>query len=552
MNIALTVLTYSYLYFFGDLIVNRFKKSNIVNREVSGIPISLFYPLVSLFLIGNFAVVLNFFIPLKYLILPIFLTSGLAAVYWVFITKNNLFNLKNFISIIFIPSILGISSYGVWLGWDTGLYHIPHQLILRENPIIFGLTNLNIWFGWSSINEYLSALLWVGDNFLFLRILEIVFFAVFMNFIFYLIFSKDKFYFLVGLSITVFSFLDNFGYLGGGNGFIPMLSVGKYDSALGILFFLTTFLIFNAMKEKIYSSTTFKFILLMSLFSFQMKQTGVYLILILIPFIYQYIKENGTSIGSFLKLSYSYIGIFILWLAKNIITTSCLFFPIEFTCIPNLSWHEKIQLDFVDTSMIYSPIDFSSSIPIYSQLETWFNFSKNSQFIINFPITLLIIYLTFKFLTISKSKLNKIMYRGSISIFLFINLIFWYNSNYANFRYGTGIWLLIVASIAYYFSYYELNISSRIQNVAIIIFIFSLAQIPRFYSYQEMFLNRLNIDELNIEYNTEYFQSNYGWGVYPSTVQCWDVPECKVEDKNVQPYEYLGKTIFYGDGVSGN
>ncbi len=67
-----------------------------------------------------------------------------------------------------------------------------------------------------------------------------------------------------------------------------------------------------------------------------------------------------------------------------------------------------------------------------------------------------------------------------------------------------------------------------------------------------MFLNRLNIDELNIEYNTEYFQSNYGWGVYPSTVQCWDVPECKVEDKNVKPYEYLGKTIFYGDGVSGN
>ena len=67
-----------------------------------------------------------------------------------------------------------------------------------------------------------------------------------------------------------------------------------------------------------------------------------------------------------------------------------------------------------------------------------------------------------------------------------------------------------------------------------------------------MFSNNLNIDELNIEYNTEYFQSNYGWGVYPSTVQCWDVPDCKVVDKNVQPYEYLGKTIFYGDGVSGN
>ena len=42
-------------------------------------------------------------------------------------------------------------------------------------------------------------------------------------------------------------------------------------------------------------------------------------------------------------------------------------------------------------------------------------------------------------------------------------------------------------------------------------------------------------------------------GFYPETVQCWNVPDCKVEDKNVEPSEYyFGYTIYYPDGVTGN
>ena len=109
--------------------------------------------------------------------------------------RKELFNLNHFINIVFIPGVLGVASYGIWLGWDTGLYHIPHQLILRDNSIIFGLTNLNIWFGWSSINEYISALLWLSDNFVLLRVLEIMFFCVFMNFVYYLLLSKNNLFF---------------------------------------------------------------------------------------------------------------------------------------------------------------------------------------------------------------------------------------------------------------------------------------------------------------------------------------------------------------------
>ena len=73
----------------------------------------------------------------------------------------------------------------------------------------------------------------------------------------------------------------------------------------------------------------------------------------------------------------------------------------------HLSWHEKVQLDFVDTSMIYSPINFSSSETVISQLETWFYFSKNSQFIINFPISLLVIFVALKFLVRKNNKVSK-------------------------------------------------------------------------------------------------------------------------------------------------
>ena len=64
-----------------------------------------------------------------------------------------------------IPGILGIATYGVWLGWDTGLYHLPHQLMLREQTIVFGATNLNLWFGWSGLLEYVASLFWLKENY---------------------------------------------------------------------------------------------------------------------------------------------------------------------------------------------------------------------------------------------------------------------------------------------------------------------------------------------------------------------------------------------------
>ena len=84
----------------------------------------------------------------------------------------------------------------------------------------------------------------------------------------------------------------------------------------------------------------------------------------------------------------------------------------------------------------------------------------------------------------------------------------------------------------------------------ITVFVFSLAQIPRFYSYEAMFNNKLSFESLQIEYNAEYFESSNGWGVYPQLFSVGMYPDCKVEEKDVQPQDYFGYTIFYPDNVS--
>ena len=98
MNIAITVLTYAYLYFLGSLIVRKFDKSND-ELYVSNIPIKLFYPLISLFIIGNLTVIFNFFLPLKTLILPLLISTSILVIVWVTKIRTELFNLNNFVKI---------------------------------------------------------------------------------------------------------------------------------------------------------------------------------------------------------------------------------------------------------------------------------------------------------------------------------------------------------------------------------------------------------------------------------------------------------------------
>ena len=164
--------------------------------------------------------------------------------------------------------------------------------------------------------------------------------------------------------------------------------------------------------------------------------------------------------------------------------------------------------------MIYSPISLSSDLSIYEQAYNWFNFSKNSQFIINFPASLLLILLFFFVITFRQDTIekNKIITKW-FGIFLVLNSIIWYNSNYGNFRYGTGLWLLLVTFIALIYSNKHIIKEDLLTKFMALIFLLTLLQVPRFYSYESFLSSNFELVEININYDdTEYFVSEYGWG----------------------------------------
>ena len=92
MNIVITVASYLYLYYFGRSVLNTFKKGKYSDIQIAGIPINYFYIIVSLFLFGNIALLLNFVVPLKnviFYIIPVSLVNNIRSL------KNKKLNLTN-------------------------------------------------------------------------------------------------------------------------------------------------------------------------------------------------------------------------------------------------------------------------------------------------------------------------------------------------------------------------------------------------------------------------------------------------------------------------
>ena len=94
-------------------------------------------------------------------------------------------------------------------------------------------------FGMSSIYEYLSAILWNGNNFQFLTYLNIFFIHFFYQIITEnIIKNKESLYKNSSILILIFSILDNFGLDGGRNGFIYFQGLPKQDMSVAIIFSL--------------------------------------------------------------------------------------------------------------------------------------------------------------------------------------------------------------------------------------------------------------------------------------------------------------------------
>ena len=126
-----------------------------------------------------------------------------------------------------------------------------------------------------------------------------------------------------------------------------------------------------------------------------------------------------------------------------------------------LPWFEEVQLNYLEETMIYSPISLNSSISIPEQFSIWFSFSKNSQFFINFPLSLTIVIITSLAIFQKRVKINTKFVNILFILFIMLNTVFWYLSNYGNVRYGFGLWLLVISYIGFLYKDSELRIHNQ-------------------------------------------------------------------------------------------
>ena len=552
MTVVLFIIFYLFLTFFsrGLLIFYKslFDKTYSVDDvKVFNIPIIIFFPIISLFVIGNMSVLLNFFVPIN----DLRLFFGALIILFILFNLREKFKTHDkailFLTLLFVPAVLAVSTYGLKLHFDSIDYHLNFQYWIRESNTTIGLSNLYRAYGWSTIYEYISANLWLKNNFVLLHFLNIAFFTFFYNFIIYCFLNlKNTFLYFVSISTILYSFLDNFGIGGGGNGFISIQMVGKPDLAVGVLFFIAAILLINDMLDKNFIFKNFFLASMLSLFAFQIKVVSVYLALLLIYYFYKLTKnkfksEETTSVV-FL------ISIFFIYILKNIAVSGCAIFPISQTCISNLYWTEKYTVGNFSNAVIVGNYGYQLDYNFLTWFNNWINHAYNFQVYSNFLISFVLIFMFNKvFFTARNTKkiTNLLFYK------LFVVLVitgFFFTG--PTVRYGYGVFLISVTLLTITIGKIRFeSISKLITPALFFVFIFSVLLTPRLYSY-ELFLQS-PISLVRIEDNRdEHLQSIYLKDEINNRIRgqkCYIQPTCiKNKDyKRLETKKMLNYRVYF-------
>lgn len=528
-----------FLYFFGRSFIIILEKVNLgPKKEIFGTKTNIFFPILGLFLLGNLLIILNFLIPLKNNIVIIICLLFLSLNFFDINFKFKV-NYLNLIHLLIIPSILIFSMYGTNFHYDAGYYHLGNQLWIRETNLPFGFTNIFWAYGIGSIYEYIGAFFWLDSSFQSLHFINLIFVNTFFSFLFYhAIILKDSKYKYSSYFLIIFALLDNFGYEGGRNGFLYVEGIGAFDNIVGILIFFT--IIFSLYSLSIKSINRFELFIIssLSLFSLQFKLSGFLLVFVLLRIIHLYINQNNQNLIKTFKLISINLFFFTSWMIKNYISTGCLVYPVNFTCINNFSWYKE------NSTLIYQNItmSYSNSYSLNSNFFEWYqdfiSVQINETVLINYLLCLFLL-MTFKY---SFFQLSNKGYESKKFFQIFIVLNFIYYLFFGPIpRYMIGILLFIIGYLGF-------NISSskyKLNTQYIFIFIFSLAVLtfPRFDSYS-IFLNNTHDLQLGVptlETKNEIWTTPVG-----GEDQCWTVQYCTAE-KSHNPLIVNGffKTIYF-------
>ena len=544
-------LTIYYLFYLSGrgfflLLSKIYLRQNFIQENILNIRSNILYPIVGLIITGNVLIILNFFLPLKsfFVYFVLFISIFPNVFHLNKLTFNNKFIF--FVNYIFIPSVLLVSVSDINFHYDAGYYHLNHQNWLRESKIIFGMTNIFWPFGMSSIYEYISAVLWTQKGLINIHYLSIIFIHFIYSFIFFNIYeSKNTKLKNASVLLLIFSVLDNFGVLGGRNGFIYIQEVTKQDTSLSILLIFTGLMIIYSLYTNSFEKVDIITLSLFSLFIIQIKVSGVIIYYLLFIYFLTLITKNKIKLRTLIGLNTIPIFFGSIWLLKNYITSGCFIYPYTPSCKNYFRWFvaedvAEVESYTSETSFAYMQFFQNKNLTFTNWLDYFFNqngvFSEYykavyTNYLISLTVILIFAFIFFKF--------HKPPLFVTFVIFSYVLVLSTYLIFYGPIpRYTSGLLMTSIATLAFFIKEERFSLLNKI--ILTSLFVVSIGLLPRLNSYINFYNNKsvalYNPYQVSNEYNID---NNLNWHKPQEGDRCWIDLECRFEEDPIQ-FENLG------------
>jgi len=462
---AITLLTFGTFFCNIFLKQNSFSDKDFAENSLFGIIFLSFLALIINFIfpinksIGNIVFLITLILSIKY-----FINSK---------DRKKLFLFLSYSSIITFFLIL-LSNVN---RPDAGLYHLPYISLINENKVILGSANIHFRFGHISIIQYLSGI--YNNSFFSTSSITIPLASIVSIFIIYLVkkfnllFEKKNNLSFIIFLILIFV-LTNFNrYSSYGN-----------DAPSHIFFLFLSILFLDIKNLKECDLVSFYKIAFVSIFLFTLKvfMTAIFIIPLILFLISG--RKRELLINKNLIISFLFI---ISWILKNTLVSGCLVYPIQTTCINNLSYYDSDQTKetiFVSEAWAKGWSDQKNLILEYKKynenfnwFETWRSvhlkkiFEKILPFLILILITLFYLLLRVflkkeKYIKIENINFSRVSILLCFSIFF---LMLWF-LKFPIYRYGSSfISLSLILIITLVFRNYLHFINRRYFTTIIVI-----------------------------------------------------------------------------------
>lgn len=543
MNFSIFLLPLSFLVIiFYSQILKFFLLQEKKRKEIFN-SLDFLYGIFALTFLSFF---LNFFFPLKYFSILLFLL-GVIGFFFLFF-KNKIiieFNIIYFLCLIFIFFIISNNND---LMYDSKLYHYQIIKYNFENKIIFGLSNLDPRLGFlSSWQQFLSLF---GFNIYLLSNLNIILYTFFFN----IFFSKNFFILKTSRNFLSFTglFLLTYAFIHPKLNGTIFMSIGSPEvDTVGMLFLILSIFIFLDSNRNHY----LLIITLILCATSKISYIGSGFIILYII----YIKPNLIK-----NLRFSFlITIFgFIFLIKSFVSTGCFLYPVLNTCFDTF-W----SMNFENIANVKNTLqNWAKDQPfrkLYSQPEMFENFRWFYSWFFNYflatsfvQILLIISLFSVLFISLKLKFFFKLIKTKKVLVTyltLLLILIIWFQAPAIRYGYGS-ILSLSILSLSISVIINKIFITKLINNKNIFTFLFFLILIKNYsglnFMNNEKFISLKNISLTNYKQISSILDENLNEieKIYSSKSPggfCFNLKAiCSTENSYIKNYKILKRHKF--------